>query len=326
MPIKLLVQAPEINPDNPFEGDILWRGQFGNDLRDIVTSVSDPLVLGLDAPWGSGKTIFLRRWRYLLQKEGVHAIYIDAFESDFFGDVPSIIFDHLISVLRTYASEEGSKEGRFSGLLDKVQERWKDLIQVAGAQVVKGVTAGVVDVAAYIKALEDEGDYYLSLKEKLNTFKESLADLAKVAHKESGNPMVIIVDELDRCRPSHAVHLLESIKHVFSVPGICFVLSMHKRQLDDAVRAVHGCREPHAYLQKMIHLVCRLPDRIDTKVSSVSSYKVFVDQLAQKHGVEKCSDLEIHNIWGGNNIWALKFDFAQNGKSLYIDSNSALSM
>lgn len=53
-------------------------------------------------------------------------------------------------------------------------------------------------------------------------------------------PVFVFVDELDRCRPSYAISLLEEIKHIFGMPQICFVVSTNLSQLSHSVRAVYG--------------------------------------------------------------------------------------
>ena len=64
-------------------------------------------------------------------------------------------------------------------------------------------------------------------------------------------PLVVIIDELDRCRPPFALSLLERTKHLFSVDGICFMLVAHMPQLDAIVRAAYGIdNEARLYLEK----------------------------------------------------------------------------
>lgn len=53
-------------------------------------------------------------------------------------------------------------------------------------------------------------------------------------------PVFVFVDELDRCRPSYAISLLEEIKHIFGMPNVCFVVSTNLAQLSHSVRAVYG--------------------------------------------------------------------------------------
>ena len=52
--------------------------------------------------------------------------------------------------------------------------------------------------------------------------------------------LVIVVDELDRCRPDYALSLLEIIKHFFNVEGVHFVLGVNLSELQNIVRARYG--------------------------------------------------------------------------------------
>jgi tRNA A37 threonylcarbamoyladenosine biosynthesis protein TsaE len=42
--------------------DIFERAGLGEGLTNVVTTVSEPLVVALDGQWGSGKTTFLKMW------------------------------------------------------------------------------------------------------------------------------------------------------------------------------------------------------------------------------------------------------------------------
>ena len=52
--------------------------------------------------------------------------------------------------------------------------------------------------------------------------------------------LVIVIDELDRCRPSYAVELLEAAKHIFAVDHVVFVLAVNRSELAHSVRALYG--------------------------------------------------------------------------------------
>jgi hypothetical protein len=66
-------------------------------------------------------------------------------------------------------------------------------------------------------------------------------------------PIVIVIDELDRCRPSYAIKLLEEIKHLFDVPGVVFVFGMHGDQLARSIGAEYGSSfDGRAYLRRFI--------------------------------------------------------------------------
>lgn len=62
----------------------------------------------------------------------------------------------------------------------------------------------------------------------LENFRKALENVSRsITEKKSNHqspPLVFIVDELDRCRPPFALDVIERIKHLFSVPNVCFVL------------------------------------------------------------------------------------------------------
>lgn len=58
----------------------------------------------------------------------------------------------------------------------------------------------------------------------------------------TGPSLVIFVDELDRCRPTFAVQLLERIKHLFDILGIAFVLPLDLGQIVASIQTVYGSK------------------------------------------------------------------------------------
>ncbi|CRL13012.1 KAP family P-loop NTPase fold protein [Phaeobacter italicus] len=108
----------------------------------------------------------------------------------------------------------------------------------------------------------------------MSAFREVLTELTEPATKEQaeddpelqeGTPtrkLVVVIDELDRCRPDYALSLLEIIKHFFNVPGVHFVLGVNLKELQNSVRARYGSGIDAAmYLQKFISIVQRFPLR-----------------------------------------------------------------
>ena len=102
---------------------------------------------------------------------------------------------------------------------------------------------------------------YAEAKEEINSFKNALANTAEIlSDKHGGKPLVIAIDELDRCRPSYAVELLEVVKHFFSVNNVVFVLAIDKTQLTHAIKAIYGNEfDAIGYVRRFIDLDFRLP-------------------------------------------------------------------
>lgn len=76
-------------------------------------------------------------------------------------------------------------------------------------------------------------------------------------------PIILFIDELDRCRPDYAVDMLEIIKHVFDVENVKVVLVTNTKQLRAAINHRYGVEvDAHKYLDKFLKYSFALPDKI----------------------------------------------------------------
>lgn len=111
-------------------------------------------------------------------------------------------------------------------------------------------------------------------KDAIQGFRDALSELPALLSDEPGEvdesvgevseprPLIFIIDELDRCRPTFALEILERIKHFFSVPNVHFILGVHLEQLRNSVIVAYGSNiDAQTYLQKFIHLTFFLADR-----------------------------------------------------------------
>lgn len=74
---------------------------------------------------------------------------------------------------------------------------------------------------------------------------------AIIGKKKKQAPAFILIDELDRCRPTYAVEMLETIKHIFDIPGVVFVLATDTEQLQHAVKVIYGSEfDAYTYLSR----------------------------------------------------------------------------
>lgn len=85
----------------------------------------------------------------------------------------------------------------------------------------------------------------------------------------------MFVDEVDRCRPTFAVELLERIKHLFNVQNAIFVISLDKQQLAVSLSAVYGNGiNSEEYLRRFIDLEYALPG-VNTKAFTKNLFRRF---------------------------------------------------
>ncbi|WP_422452435.1 KAP family P-loop NTPase fold protein [Endozoicomonas sp. ALC066] len=299
--MRILRPELKINPDDPFAEDRLSREPFATELTTLFQKVSDPLVLNLYAEWGEGKTTFIKMWQAALRQKGFQSIYIDAFKHDFMDDpfitIGSSIYaevndkfpkqKELLEANETFKEKAvsfGKKTFAFTaGLATRIATQGavsgEDLGEV-GNQLVKQSGDAIEN---YFKSKFDD-----SLEQSaFSQLKDQLKDLGAAIKEEQGYPLLIIVDELDRCRPPFAIELLEKVKHLFSVENVNFILSTNLRQLRNSIKSVYGADiDADLYLQKFVTLSTPLPKKEVSSGQPESYYSAFCAQLVRDYEIE----------------------------------------
>ena len=248
--MKLRPEKIHIDSKNPFEEDLLNRKQQVENLSRVVQNIEGGFTLTLNAPWGYGKTTFVKMWEASLQNEGYKTIYFNAWERDFVADPMMALVDGIRDGLD---SQDLPQEK-----LQLSQAIWKSaakLIQLVPQFKIVGEAAEIFQNGIN-DCLEDQNKLqeHLSYHKLILDFKEQLTKFAKEI--SLGKQLVIFVDELDRCRPDYAVQMLERIKHFFEVENIIFVLSIDKDVICKSIKAIYGSLEidTEAYLRRLIDL------------------------------------------------------------------------
>lgn len=277
--MRLYPPSLRIADDEGFlpEKDLFGRKEYGEKLTSFVKAVEGSATVILDGDWGSGKTTFIKMWMGLLRKQSIPCVYIDAFSIDHTDSALLAITAEVLDALEEMAKASGAQ-------VEEARLRHK-LINIAalvGPSVARAsvrlLTAGLVDLEAFsgisdrlkstaTEVLSEVPDgnvdilgAYRARKKLVATFRNSFADYAKsVSQTCEGANLVVIIDELDRCRPAFALEVIESIKHYFDVDGVVFVLSMQISQMEASVRLANGDVDAKRYLEKFYNLVARLP-------------------------------------------------------------------
>ncbi len=119
--------------------------------------------------------------------------------------------------------------------------------------------------------------------------------LAKAVRDETGFPLVFIVDELDRCRPTFAVEVLERIKHLFNVPNIVFVIAVDRTQLEKSLKTVYGDIDVTNYLHRFFDFEFHLPD---------VNRRKFIDDRCKKHEINlKHNNITFNDVLANISTW-----------------------
>ena len=253
--LKLKLLEPGVSPDEPWQDDTLGRAQIAEKMTNLIRTQRDPFVISIDGQWGTGKTFLLKRWKKDLKAEGFKAIYFNAWEDDFCDDP-------LLSIIGQLS--EHFKEDEFKEIAKKAGQIAVQLILKNVKSVISSKTGLVLDLDQIEQKGRDLFQEYLDQSETKDRLKEQLEALAAEVKKETERPLVFIIDELDRCRPTFAIELLERVKHIFDLPNMVFVFGVNRDELCKSLRSVYGDIDADVYLRRFFDMEFRLPEA-DTK-------------------------------------------------------------
>ena len=249
--LQLTLSEPEVSSEQPWQDDELGREQIAVRLTNLIRNQTSPFVISIDGQWGTGKTFLLKRWQKDLERDQFRAIYYNAWEDDFCDDP-------LLSIIGQL-SEQFSK-GKFKELAKQAGQIAVQLIKQNLIAVPSKLTG--IDLSVDMRKLEgrDLLEEYLNQRKTKDRLKEQLTQLSAAVASETQHPLVFIIDELDRCRPTFAIELLERVKHIFDVPNMVFIFGVNRDELCKSLQSVYGRIEADIYLRRFFDMEFRLPE------------------------------------------------------------------
>ena len=217
--------------------DITGRNQNIYYLLRLLNEQDEAMSIAINGSWGTGKTFFIKQCQLMLdnafsckndkitqaiqticpgekglaniQKMHFRTAYYDAWEHD-------NEEDPIASLIRCLATTDWST---------RVKETLVKSAQI-GASILNATTH--IDLESLAKKLRNNSD--LLKADNIELLKEQFnSTLAKLAPEQG--KLIIFIDELDRCKPTYAVKLLERIKHYFNNPNVSFIFSTDLEQL-----------------------------------------------------------------------------------------------
>ena len=269
--------------------DEFKRKPIAENIIRLLTSDIDLSPMVIDGGWGTGKTEFCQKLIRLMQEQysNYQPVYIDAFRSDHSGEPLLALLAEIIKTCTPEDTGEQPSEQRkemtkkvakAAGFVMKtvakaavghvLKQNTDDLVEefqqiMNGNQDADSLAETVTDAAATIASHTIDATVEALLKEQieaeknLETLKACLKELA------ADKPIILFIDELDRCRPDYAVDMLEVIKHVFDVENVKVVLVTNTKQLRAAINHRYGVEvDAQKYLDKFLKYSFALPDKI----------------------------------------------------------------
>lgn len=244
------MKAYDLKPTNEnllktYKEDTIGRNADLFSFTTILDTIDEGCSIALDGNWGSGKTFFAKQVKMVLDAHNAHissetdeykseivavrnrhygklvpelqpqvCVYYDAWENDNDDDpILSLVYTILNSVETDFSFKS------------------TDCVKV-GASIMEFFTGR--NWEQLIVNLKGESPLD-SLKEH-KELEKLVGEFLETLLSEKGNRLVVLIDELDRCKPSYAVRMLERVKHYFDHENITFVFSVNTNELQHTIR------------------------------------------------------------------------------------------
>lgn len=268
------------------ERDEFQRKPIAEKLLKLLMSDINASPMMIDGHWGTGKTEFCYKLINLLKKThpDVHVAYVDAFKADHANEPLMTLVAAIANLIDDEETEKSFREKAIPALryglktlgkagiawllkksADEIPDEFEEILKEAGEDSIN---------AAIEQSIKDHQEIETVLK----TLQEALERIAE------DKPLILFIDELDRCKPDFAIAMLESIKHVFDAPNVWFVLVSNLKQLKESINHCYGTGvKAQKYLEKFIKYSLQLPadfstDRFNYTLASVEHMKLLIEE------------------------------------------------
>jgi hypothetical protein len=208
--------------------DLLDRGSQVELVSGVLRRDSGPVMVMVDAPWGAGKTTFLRLCAAELKNDAL-VVEFNSWTQQYTRHPLS----DLVSAISYRLQAKKEKQAKARTL------EWM-IESLTGVFGVTGDTS------------QPTGSWN-RLHESVQRFRSELRQVAA----EHGR-ILLIVDELDRCRPGYALATLETLYHLFSEEGVVVLVGVNRDALQTSIKSIYGF-DADAYLRRFADLPVDLP-------------------------------------------------------------------
>ncbi|PKL41662.1 MAG: KAP family P-loop domain protein [Candidatus Riflebacteria bacterium HGW-Riflebacteria-1] len=275
--------------DKESEKDYLNFGEVSQLAVDIIRAKDMlPVSIGIFGNWGAGKSSLLKLVENQLKENANDQIVIrfDAWLYQGFDDAKMALLEVIaVGLAKSIKDNEGLLKKAWN-LVGKVNGIRLLGLAAEGAAFVAGIPTGGF-LSRTINALGKASDGIQDQKEY-----EGLADTAGEIHKkaaeitkpekkksplqqinsfrkeygeilnELGKPLVIIIDNLDRCLPANAINTMEAIRLFLFLNNTAFIIAADEDMIRSSVASYfQGLSQRHQmdYLDKLIQIPIRVP-------------------------------------------------------------------
>lgn len=255
----------KLNEENIYyvlKNNFINRNKYLSSIFKLINGIEENKIIALDGEWGSGKTWFVKSIEYLMNsdannelkivnneimdnvKDNYMIFYYNAWEND---DAENAMLSLIYKLINDSCLQKHENEvGAIPRLLNTI---------------IKFATNGSVDIKQDVFGEQWNNKQITDCIETSEEIKKTFKELINNLLIENKNKILIIIDEIDRCKPVFAIDLLESIKHFYDDDRIIFLVTTNNKELASSVCKVYGEKyDGDLYLDRFFDINLELPN------------------------------------------------------------------
>ncbi|PIE35998.1 hypothetical protein CSA56_01655, partial [candidate division KSB3 bacterium] len=216
-------------------------------------AVEPPFAISIDGPWGTGKTTVMKILKDTCMDRGYPVFWFNPWK---YSQNSTVVLAFLQALARNHKDALLSIEASGGKIL-------RALLDIGMGTALSSLTHGKVSIDDVKKALRKQDLRFESHKDMVQIIEDEFYDLVKAISKP-GKPLIIFLDDFDRCLPQDAVQLLESLKNLFVTKKGCqviFICGIDTRVAKNFIRDHYKVGEEFAinYFRKIFNLTVSMP-------------------------------------------------------------------
>ncbi|ENA1774620.1 KAP family P-loop domain protein [Yersinia ruckeri] len=329
--------------DKESSEDYLNFGEVSQLAVDVLTTENMlPVSIGIFGNWGAGKSSLLKLIEQKLEQDDQDWIVInfDSWLYQGYDDARAALLEVIATALTKAADGNTTLVSKAKRLLSRVDGFRAMGFLAEGAALFAGVPTGGLlsrSIGAFRNVTDgiQSQEEYEALSNLAKEGKQAAGGLIKPEAKKSppqqidafrqeygeileelGKPLIVVIDNLDRCLPANAIHTLEAIRLFLFLTNTAFIIAADEDMIRSSVADYFkGASQRHQidYLDKLIQVPIRVPK---AGVREIRSYLFML--YAIEHGLK---DQKLTTLRGG-----LEKALQQSWKDEPITRQDALKM
>ena len=241
-------------------------------------------VVGIVAPWGSGKSFFLNLL-FCKLKDTYSTVYLDASIYQHEENIKLVV---LQSIIKSNSVSDKFIEASKSSVRDIIKGGGKLL----GNKLISSFFKKDSQLEAFKELIEGtSGDF---INNMVDSFEETPQEKLKykLGKVTENHPLVIIIDNLDRCEADFTLEFLSKIKEVFDIKNILFIIAYDKDRVKNFIKQKYGDNSTIGFLRKYVSAEFYLSN-FETDIGNIIKY--FYENVGILNRVEEIEEMKKNN-------------------------------